>query len=75
MSDERRRPEDTDLYMKYLGCLGLMAESAVYLTRSEDAKDVRDCIIDALNDACANYPLRTRQILDRIEIEPDSSDE
>ena len=71
MSNERERPADTDLYMRYLGCLGLLAESSVYLKRSPEAEDIHESIQEAMEDACANYPLKWHQVLDRIEIESD----
>lgn len=51
--------------MRYLGCLGLLAECAVYVP-----EDVREQIAEALDDACANDPLlKWRRILNRFELE------
>lgn len=54
-------------YMRYLGCLGLLCECSVYL---DDEPELRDCIIMALDDACAHHPLQWRRIINRLEIEP-----
>lgn len=53
------------LYMHYLGVLGLLCEVAVYVP-AED----REMITVALDEACSEYPLRWRRILNRFEIEP-----
>lgn len=51
--------------MRYLGCLGLLAECSVHVP-----EDLRDLIERAMEDACAAIPTLTwRRILDRIEIE------
>jgi len=55
-------------HMRYLGCLGLLAECAecaVYVP-----EDLREMIEQAMVDACAANPsLRWKRILDRFEIE------
>jgi hypothetical protein len=51
--------------MKYLGVLGLLAESAVYVP-----EDIREQIESAMDDACADGRLRWKRVLNRIEIEP-----
>lgn len=61
-------PKDRALYMRYLGCLKLLAECSVYLSGPE-GEDLRECIGRAMNDACKNHPLTWRRILNRIEIE------
>lgn len=49
---------------RYLGCLGLLAECAVYVP-----DDLREQIEAAMDDACAANPsLYWRRILNRIEI-------
>lgn len=59
-------PRD-DLYMRYLGALGILADVAVYVPEEE-----RERIEMAMADAAAHYLLKWRRILDRIEIEPAS---
>jgi hypothetical protein len=59
-------------YMRYLGCLKILCECSVYL----DAEpELRECIIDALEDACRHHPLKWRRIINRLEIEPKELDE
>ena len=51
--------------MRYLGCLGLLGECAVYVP-----EDLRVMIEQAMVDACEAIPtLRWRRIINRIEIE------
>lgn len=52
--------------MRYLGCLGLLAECSVYVP-----EDLRERIEQAMQDACADRSLRWRRVLNRIEIEAD----
>jgi len=52
------------LYMRYLGCLGLLSECSVHVP-----EEVREQIEQAFTDACHEHPLAWRRILDRCEIE------
>lgn len=53
-------------HMRYLGCLGLLGECAVYVPN-----DLRDMIELAMEDACKADPtLRYKRILNRLEIGP-----
>lgn len=53
------------LYMRYLGCLGFIAEVAVKL----DDED-RETIETIMEDACAHHRLEYKRILNRFEIGP-----
>jgi len=53
------------LYLRYLGALGLLAETSVFVP-----EDIREMIEIAMSDAAANHPVRWQRILDRIELEP-----
>ena len=54
-----------DEHMRYLGCLGLLAECAVYVP-----EDQRDMIEAAMEDAATAMPgFRWRRILNRIDCE------
>jgi len=56
----------TDLYQRYLGCLGILTECSVYVP-----EEIRESIAQAVQDACDNHhSLRWKRILNRIEIEP-----
>lgn len=54
----------SDLYARYLGVLGLLAECSVHVP-----DDTREMIEAAMLDAAAHHPLRVRRILNRLEIE------
>lgn len=51
--------------LRYLGVLGLLCEASIYVP-----EEIRECMENALEDACADGTLRYRRILDRLEIEP-----
>lgn len=54
-----------DLYMRYLGVLGILSECSVYVPEEE-----REMIEAAFIDACESHPsLRWKRILNRIELE------
>ncbi len=53
-----------DEHVRYLGCLGLLAECSVYVP-----EDLREQIDRAFTDACRDGSLRWRRVLNRIEIE------
>lgn len=58
------------LYLRYLGCLGLLGECSV-----EVEPETRGSIIVAMEDAAKHYPLRWRRVVNRIEIEPITEEE
>ena len=58
-------PKRGDLYMRYLGVLGILSECSVHVP-----EDIRESIESAFEDACSHHNLRWRRLLDRIEIEP-----
>jgi hypothetical protein len=58
-------PTDTDMYLRYLGVLGLLGECSVYVP-----EEIRETIKMAMDDAASHHPLRVIRMLDRIEIEP-----
>ena len=59
-------PADLDLYMRYLGALGILTECSPYVP-----EDVREQIERVMADAVQHHPtLRTRRILNRVVIEP-----
>jgi hypothetical protein len=62
----RRRSDDIDLYMRYLGALAVLCECSVHVPH-----DLRDSIEAALDDAVQHHPLRVCRVLNRFEIEPD----
>jgi hypothetical protein len=62
--------DERDLYMRYLGVLGILAECSIHVREEE-----REAIEWALNDACKHHPLRWHRVLDRIEIEVEDDDE
>ena len=62
--------ERNDLYMRYLGVLGLLAECSVYLPSSDEGEEMRQQFIEAFSDAEKHHPLRWRRILNRLEIYP-----
>jgi hypothetical protein len=53
-----------DLYMRYLGVLGILAECSVQVD-----EETREQIQMAFDHACNHHPLQSRRILNRIEIE------
>jgi hypothetical protein len=56
---------DLDLYMRYLGVLGLLGECSVYVP-----EDMREQIATAMDDAVEHHPtLHVRRTLNRLEIE------
>ena len=58
--------KDLGMYMRYFGCLQLLADSAVHL----DEEDFRERIAMALDDAHRKHPwLKWRRILNRFVIE------
>ena len=57
------------LYMRYLGAIGLLARCAVHLREGCEGDELRDMIELAMQDACAHHPLHYRRILNHIEIE------
>lgn len=61
---------ERDLYLRYLGALGVLAGCAVHLSNTLDGNELRDTIERVMQDACAHHPLQYRRILNRIEIEP-----
>lgn len=63
----RKRSEDLDLYLRYLGVLAVLCECSVHVSH-----DIREQIEAALDDATQHYPLRVRRVLNRFEIEPDN---
>lgn len=62
--------EDREMYDRYLGTLGLLAEVSVYLPSDDEGEEMRQQIIRAFDDAQENHPVRWRRILNRIEIFP-----
>lgn len=53
------------LYMRYLGVLKLLESASPYVPKED-----RECIVSAMDDACANHrTLETRRVLDRVIIE------
>ena len=64
MSTER------DLYMRYLGVLGLLAEVSAYLPSNDEGEEMRQQIITAFNGAQKHHPVRWRRILNSLEIYP-----
>ena len=61
---------ETTQYMQYIGCLALLARSAVHLRSGPDGDDIRDSIERALDDAIqSGVPIRWWRTLDRIDIE------
>jgi hypothetical protein len=64
MKEGMDMPED--LYMRYLGCLGILGECSVYVP-----EEIRETIEQAMSDACQHHPtLKWKRTLNRIEIEP-----
>lgn len=57
-------PDVRELYVRYLGVLGLLAECSVYVTEDE-----RECIERAFGHA-EEYGLCWRRVLDRFSIQP-----
>ena len=59
-------PEYRNLYMKYLGCLNVLANVAVYVKDSE----LKDSLDRALNDAEEFFPdiIRINRILESREL-------
>lgn len=55
----------SDLYMRYLGVLGILSEASVYVP-----EEIRESIEQSFEDACKHHSLRWKRILNRIEIEP-----
>lgn len=54
-----------DLYMRYLGVLGLLGECSVYVPEEE-----REMIVAAFEDASEAHPSLTwKRVLNRVEIE------
>ncbi len=75
MSDQRKRPEDRDLWMRYLGALSVLGDAAAHINpNSMDGADCRERIERCMEDAQANYPIRCRQTLLRYDIEPEMED-
>lgn len=64
------RTEMHDMRMKYLGCLGLLAECHLHLSESMESQETRECIRMALDDAKEAGLIKWRRILNRIEIDP-----
>ena len=55
----------SDTSTRYLGCLGLLADCAVYVP-----EDLREMIEAAITDAIdAGEPIRYRRIINHIEVE------
>jgi hypothetical protein len=61
---------EREIYMRYLGTLGLLAEVSVYLPSSDEGEEMRQQIIEAFTDAEQYHPVRWRRILNRLEIVP-----
>ena len=57
--------KDTELYLRYLGVLGLLGQCSVYVD-----DDLRETIIMAMEDAASHHPVRVVRVLNRVEIEP-----
>jgi hypothetical protein len=55
----------TEVYLRYLGCLGLLAEASVKVD-----EDIRERIELAFEQACKHHPLVWKRVLNRIEIAP-----
>lgn len=58
----------SDLYMRYLGALGVLSRASVYVP-----EEIRECIEQVFEDACKHHPLKWQRVLDRIEIAPDTA--
>jgi len=58
----------TSLYMRYLGCLGLLGECSPHVD-----EELRESIEGAFDDACEQHPLQWGRILDRCIIEAASA--
>lgn len=60
-------PDVRELYMRYLGVLGLLGECSVHVS-DDERESIERAFIHA-----GSYGMRWRRVLDRMEIEPDAS--
>ena len=55
-------------HLRYLGCLKLLADCYLHLSKTEASKELRESILIALNDAVDNNAIVYHKTLNRIEI-------
>ena len=60
-----------DLYMKYLGVLGLLGDAGAFADNNDEGRDLHERMTRAMADAATTYPISARRVLSRFDVEPD----